>query len=159
MNELEQISFYLGRAYYTYVGLLERVLVEMGLDQHIRPGMGNVLFALFEQDDRTISEVGQRLQLSRSTMTGMVAGIEKAGLITTRRDPVDGRAVRLKLTPLARSLEQRCREVPDRIEKVLCRRCDAEKQMILKEVLATMIESMSEEVRRIDLREGKVRTR
>ena len=38
----------LGRAYYAYVGLAERVLVEAGLDHVIRPGMGHVLFALYE---------------------------------------------------------------------------------------------------------------
>ena len=71
--DLDQISFYLGRAYYTYVGLRERVLKDMGLDQHIRPGMGNVLFALFEHDDQTISEVAQRLKLAKSTMTGIAS--------------------------------------------------------------------------------------
>ena len=52
------MSFYLGRAYYAYVGLLERVLANHDLDGHLRPGMGHVLFALFEQDDCIIRDLG-----------------------------------------------------------------------------------------------------
>ncbi len=144
--DLDQISFYLGRAYYTYVGLLERVLADMGLDRHIRPGMGNVLFALFERDEQSVSEVAQRLRVAKSTMTGMVAGIKNAGLVTTHRDPADGRAVRLKLTPRGRSLEPRCRQLGRRIDIMLCRRFSKQDRATFKRLLATLVESMTDQL-------------
>ena len=45
---------YCGRAYYTYVGLLEKMLAEAGLKKHVQPGMGHILFVLFADDDLTI---------------------------------------------------------------------------------------------------------
>ena len=66
-DPLDQIVWSIGRAYYAYVGLLERVLAETGLDRHVRPGMGHILFALFEEDGRNIKEIAARTQLSGST--------------------------------------------------------------------------------------------
>lgn len=142
---LEQISFYLGRAYYSYMGMVARMLAEAGLDEHLAPGMGNVLFALFERDNQTISEIARRLKLSKSTMTGTVTRIRKAGLITIHRDSFDGRATRLKLTPLGRSLEPRYRKMAEHADQTLCRRFDAAQSESLRRLLATMIDAMREE--------------
>ena len=46
-SPLEEAYFFISRAFYAYVGYLERLLEELGLDEHLRPGMGHVLFALF----------------------------------------------------------------------------------------------------------------
>jgi DNA-binding MarR family transcriptional regulator len=110
-DPLDQLIWYLGRAYYTYVGLLEQVLAETGLDRHVRPGMGHVLFTLFEQDERSIKDIAARSQLACSTLTGLLDRMESAGLIERRRDREDGRIVRIRLTPLGRSLEPRCQAV------------------------------------------------
>lgn len=147
---LDQVAFFVGRVYYTYIGLLDRILVEMELDQHLQPGMGNILFALFEQDDRRISEIGERLQVSRSTMTGMVHRMRKAGLITTCRDPKDRRATRLRLTSLGRSLEPRCRELAQQLNAVLCRRLTEAESGQIRTMLATMIDSMNEELEELN---------
>src|SRR6516162_5985987 len=99
-DPLDQLIWYLGRAYYTYVGLLEQVLAETGLDRHVRPGLGHVLFTLFEQDERSIKDIAARSQLACSTLTGLLDRMESAGLIERRRDREDGRIVRIRLTPL-----------------------------------------------------------
>jgi DNA-binding MarR family transcriptional regulator len=69
------------------------------------------LFTLFEQDERSIKEIAARSQLACSTLTGLLDRMESAGLIERRRDREDGRIVRIRLTPLGRSLEPRCRAV------------------------------------------------
>lgn len=148
-DELNQVGFLLGRAYYSYIGLLEKMLAEAGLGEHCKPGMGSLLFALFRQDDRTISEIGRELGLARSTMTGMIARMRKAGLITEYRDPQDGRAVRIRLNPLARSLESRCRKLAADIERLLCRDLDAQHQEHLREALAVVTRNISRELRKV----------
>jgi DNA-binding MarR family transcriptional regulator len=52
-------------------------------------------------------------------MTGMVAQMKKARLISVVKCRQDSRAVRLRLTPLARSLEVRCTELAARVERIL----------------------------------------
>jgi MarR family transcriptional regulator, organic hydroperoxide resistance regulator len=102
---LDQIAFYIGRAYYSYVGWLETLLTNSGLDAHLRPGMGQILCALYRTDNLSIKQIASRTQLSLSTLTGMLARMERAGLIDRRRDEQDGRLVRVRLTRLGRSLE------------------------------------------------------
>ena len=105
---LGELIWDLGRAYYAYVGLAERVLVDASLSHVIRPGMGHVLFALYEEDGRTIKEIAARSQLANSTLSGLLNRMEKAGLIERKRDEQDGRMVRVRLTALARKLETKC---------------------------------------------------
>lgn len=139
---LEAICFSLGRAYYNYLGLLERILAETGLDAHVRPGMGHVLFALFEEDDRVIKDIARRVQLSYSTLSGLLARMEKAGLIVCRKDTSDGRAVRVCLTPLARALEARCHEVVERINAIMLADLSAVEITQAQRLLARMIQAM-----------------
>ena len=108
----------LGRAYYAYVGLLERVLVEQKLNHVLRPGMGVVLFSLFEKDRSSIKELAESSQLACSTLTGVLQKMEDSGLITRSRDPSDGRLVIITLTTLGRKLETKCREVAARMTEI-----------------------------------------
>lgn len=108
----------LGRAYFAYVGLLERVLVEQKLDHILRPGMGVVLFALYEKDRVTIKDLAERSQLACSTLTGVLQRMEDAGVITRTRDADDGRLVRVALTSLGRKLKSKCHEVAGRMTDI-----------------------------------------
>lgn len=116
-----QIALFLGRAYYSYLGMLGRLLKARKLDKKLRPGIGNILFALFRQDDLTASEIGTRLGLARSTMARLVDKVRALGLVTTRPDPEDGRAVRISLTREARELMPDCFELANHIESTICR--------------------------------------
>lgn len=114
---LDQLAFYIGRAHYAYVGWLERLLAQRGLEKHLRPGMGPVLCALYREDDLSIKQIAAQTQLSLSTLTGMLQRMERAGLIKRRRDQQDGRVVRVRLSRLARSLENDVWQVADDINQ------------------------------------------
>jgi len=116
-SPLEEVYFSISRAFYAYVGYLERLLEELGLDEHLRPGMGHVLFALFEGDDVIIKDLVRRTHLAPSTLGRVLREMERAGLLARRKCGVDGRAVRIQLTPLARSLEGRCYEAARRLKE------------------------------------------
>lgn len=114
----DQLIWFLGRAYYTYVGLLEQVLAETGLDEHLRPGMGHILVTLFDEDDLTIKQIAERSELANSTLTGMLNRMEKGRLLSRRRDLTDGRLIRVRLTELGRSLEPQCRKAMARFDEL-----------------------------------------
>jgi DNA-binding MarR family transcriptional regulator len=115
-TSLDELVFAVSRAYYAYVGRLEAVLAELDLDEHVRPGMGHVLFALFEADDVIIKNLVARTRLAPSSLGRLLVQMEQGGLITRRKCEADGRAVRARLTPLARSLEGKCRLALRRIK-------------------------------------------
>jgi MarR family transcriptional regulator, organic hydroperoxide resistance regulator len=149
---LEGVSFYLGRAYYRYIALVESALQEAGLSDRVRPGMGHVLFALFEKDDRVIKEIVERADVSPSTLTGILMQMEKHGLVVRRADKEDGRAVRVRLTPLAKSLERRLRAIQVRVHKVMYADLTAPELRAVKQGLARMTSAMCEHEARQELR-------
>lgn len=114
-SALDAVFFHISRAFYAYVRQLEILLEETGLDEHLRPGMGQVLFALFEDDDVIIKSLVERTRLAPSTLGRLVRQMEQQGLVTCSQCDQDGRAVRVGLTELGRSLEPRCREILDRL--------------------------------------------
>ncbi|MGE3779670.1 MAG: MarR family winged helix-turn-helix transcriptional regulator [Pirellulaceae bacterium] len=146
VDDLDQIGFLLGRAYYSYVGLLQQWLESAGLAGHLKPGMGSLLFALFREDGRTITEIADELQLAKSTMTGMVARMREAGLITTETDANDGRVQRLQLTPLAKSLKPKCRKMAGEMERLLGRHLTPAAQQQFRAALATVTRTIAEEL-------------
>ena len=141
---LRESFFCISRAFYVYVGLLERLLREHELADHVRPGMGHVLFALFEQDDVIIQNLVQRTELSRTALTRLVRQMEKSKLITRRRDTSDGRAVRIRLTSAGRSLEGRCNDVIDELRATVEHDISPRQLQAVKDGLRQMTRNMRE---------------
>lgn len=142
--DLDQFGFLLGRAYYSYIGLLQRRLDELSLSAHLKPGMGSLLFCLFQEDNRTLSELAAELQIAKSTMTGMVASMRRAGVLEVIPDRVDSRFLRLTLTPLARSLQPKCLELAKELEALLGKNLSATQQKQFRRSLKLVIQAISE---------------
>ena len=71
-----------------------------------------VMVTLWERDDRTVGEIGERLFLESNTLTPLLKRMETAGLVSRSRDPADERQVRLRLTAEGRGLVEKARKVP-----------------------------------------------
>lgn len=100
--------------------LLREELARDGLLRDVQPGVGPILFALYQRDAQRVSEVADALGIARSTMTTIVTRLEGRGLVKVEPDPDDGRAKRLVLTAKARRLRPRLQAVAGRVERVLC---------------------------------------
>jgi DNA-binding MarR family transcriptional regulator len=116
---LDAVCFHIGRTFYQYVGLMEQQLEAQKLGDSMRPGMGHILFALFEEDDVIIKSLVERTQLSPSALTGLLQRMEQAGFIRRYRDKEDARAVRVALTPAGRGLEDRCLAALKQIRSIM----------------------------------------
>lgn len=62
------------------------------------------LVALSEEDDQTVSMLGEKLFLESNTLTPILKKLESVGYLTRHRDPADERQVRVSLTPAGRNL-------------------------------------------------------
>ncbi|PDT03532.1 MarR family transcriptional regulator [Rhizobium chutanense] len=62
------------------------------------------MVALSEEDDQTVSTLGEKLFLESNTLTPILKKLESVGFITRHRDPADERQVRVGLTPAGRNL-------------------------------------------------------
>lgn len=79
-----------------------------------------VMLLLWEQDGRSVNELGQPLHLDSGTLTPLLKRMEKAGLVTRKRDTKDERIMRIHLTDHGRSLRERARAIPP---AMLCASC------------------------------------
>jgi DNA-binding MarR family transcriptional regulator len=73
-----------------------------------------VMLVLWETDDRTVGELGDRLGLDSGTLTPLLKRLEQRELIGRSRDPADERVVRIRLTDAGRALRDQATHVPAR---------------------------------------------
>src|SRR4051794_15621267 len=79
------------------------ILEELGLTytQYI------AIIALWEQDNQTVSGLGEKLFLESNTLTPILKKLEAMGYLNRQRDPADERQVRVGLTEAGRSLREK----------------------------------------------------
>ena len=75
------------------------------------------MVVLWERDDRTVSELGDKLHLDSGTLTPLLKRLEAAGLVQRARDAEDERQVRIRLTKAGMALKEKARAIP---EAILC---------------------------------------
>ena len=74
-----------------------------------------VMLVLWERDDITVSELGQRLTLDSGTLTPLLKRLETSGLVARQRDTDDERRVLLKLTSTGRALRVPAAKLPSQV--------------------------------------------
>jgi len=101
-----QVGFLLSRATWAMNNSVNRMLRENGLAD-ISVAYFAVLQALWETDGLSISDLGERVQLEKSTMTSLIDRMEAAGLVRRDDHPTDRRAYRICITARGRDLEDK----------------------------------------------------
>ncbi len=83
--------------------IFEKLLKDNGIDD-FNGAHGRILFVLWQEDDLTISQIGERTSLAKTTLTSMLDRMEEKGNIKRNFDPNDRRQIRITLTEKARAL-------------------------------------------------------
>jgi DNA-binding MarR family transcriptional regulator len=111
------LGFLLAKAVQRWNERLYEGFCERGFPQ-VRPSYGSVLIPLFEEDGLRMGELAKRSKLSKQTMTTMVRLVERDGLVKRRADAIDGRAMRVFLTPVAQEFRPAAEVVLAQLEAV-----------------------------------------
>lgn len=80
-----------------------------------------VMLVLWEADDVTVKEIGERLQLDSGTLTPLLKRLESIGLVHRARDPRDERQVRIKLAEKGDALRRDAKSIPGQIARAMGR--------------------------------------
>lgn len=91
------IGFFISRAGWAMKQHVNRLLKEAGMGE-VSMGFIGVLLGLYRADGQTITELGDLVNLEKSTMTGVIDRMVRAGLVTREADPADRRVLRVWLT-------------------------------------------------------------
>ncbi|WP_114945409.1 MarR family winged helix-turn-helix transcriptional regulator [Microvirga calopogonii] len=78
-----------------------------------------VLLVLWEHDELTVKEIGERLFLDSGTLTPLLKRLESAGHVRRMRDKKDERQVRIHLTEAGHALREKAEEIPQQVGCVL----------------------------------------
>ena len=99
-----------------YVPLLEKVALTY--PQYL------AMLVLWESDDVTVKQLGERLFLDSGTLTPLLKRLEGMGLVHRARDPRDERKVRLSLTDKGKELRRDALSIPGQIAAAMGRPAD-----------------------------------
>jgi DNA-binding MarR family transcriptional regulator len=110
-----QVCFALAVASRSVIALYRPVLEPLGLThpQYL------VMLALWEDDPRSVSDLGTTLQLEPATLSPLVKRLEAAGYLTRTRASGDERRLDIELTAAGRALRTKALRVPEQIVALL----------------------------------------
>lgn len=117
--------------------LIQRVLATTGAAHDLSIVQIRLLGILRDRQPGML-ELGSRLGLDKSSMTGLVSRAEKRGLVLRSPSPHDGRGVLVAATPLGRQLTDLCAaEITRRVGELTARLPDPERALLTR--LATSL--------------------
>ncbi|GAA4591194.1 MarR family transcriptional regulator [Planotetraspora phitsanulokensis] len=124
---------------------LLRTASDDAMSRHgVRVGQNLVLEVLWETDGLTPGELAARLHVTTPTVVNTATRMESAGLLVRRRDPADGRLVRLHLTPKALAARQPIEEARRRLAEHATATLTEDERRHMRSALEKIIERMTE---------------
>lgn len=133
----KHICFNLGRVMRRVYDYYEQKLSAFGLT----PPQYFVFNALWMGDGINIGELGDRVSLDGSTLTGIIDRMERNGFVERRPNPADRRSVLAYLTPKARELGPRILEFADELDDALRKPFSRREMNDFEKVLRTLAET------------------
>jgi DNA-binding MarR family transcriptional regulator len=96
-------GFYISQIKQLSNRIFEKLLKENAIEQ-FNGAQGRILFILWQKDNLTITELGEKTSLAKTTLTSMLDRMCEQGHIQRNQDPTDRRQTLITLTPQARAL-------------------------------------------------------
>lgn len=135
MDQIEDcFSFYLGKAYQRVTQSAKQRLAPYG----VTPVQYALLKVLWEQDQQSGAELGDRLLLDSATMTGVLDRLEHAGLIERKAHATDRRMNLVVLTARGRDLQVPLDREMDQMNQDLLGEFSSEERKLLRNLLTIL---------------------
>jgi DNA-binding MarR family transcriptional regulator len=101
-----------------------------------------VMLVLWQRDDVTVSDIGEKLFLDSATLTPLLKRLEVAGRLMRQRAKADERQVIITLTDAGKALREKAQSIP---EAILCAtECDITAVVTLKQQLESLRENLKD---------------
>jgi DNA-binding MarR family transcriptional regulator len=131
-----RVGFLLARAHWTARDLADEALAPLGL---VVPQFGSLV--IIESEGPLSQQELSRLQgCDRTTMVALIDGLESAGFVERRRNPIDRRAYALQITPEGRAVLRRANRLLEAAELELFAPFDEAEVAALRDTLRRLIE-------------------
>ncbi|HZR40579.1 MAG TPA: MarR family transcriptional regulator [Ktedonobacteraceae bacterium] len=135
MEQIEDcLSFYLGKAYQRVTQSAKQRLAPYG----VTPVQYALLKVLWERDQQSGAELGERLLLDSATMTGLLDRLEHGGLIERKAHATDRRVNMVALTARGRELQVPLDREMDQMNQDLLGEFSADERKLLRSLLTSI---------------------
>lgn len=96
--------------------IFEKLLAQNGIE--VSGGQGRILFVLWKKDNLTISEISKETSLAKNTISIVVDGMVKKGILERNINPENRRQTIVSLTEYAKSIEEKYEAVSQQMNQL-----------------------------------------
>jgi MarR family transcriptional regulator, organic hydroperoxide resistance regulator len=142
-DQPETLDYLLAQVSHLHHARVHQLLEDLGLYR----GQPPVLFALWEQEGLTQSDLAARMENTPATVSKMLQRMEKTGFITRRPDPNDQRISRVYLTEAGRAVQTQVEAIWARMERETLAGLDEAQRLALRQCLLRIRQNLKALVR------------
>lgn len=110
----------------------------------ISGGQGRILFVLWKTDRLTISEISQKTSLAKNTVSVVIDGMVRKGIVERRINPQNRRQTIVSLTQYAKSLQAKYETVSQQMNALFYQGFSEKEQKEFEQYLARILKTLSE---------------
>lgn len=122
--------------------IFERLLLENGIE--ISGGQGRILFILWKEDNLSISEISEKTSLAKNTVSVVIDGMVRKGIVERNINPQNRRQTIVSLTEYAKSLQARYEAVSQQMNLLFYQGFSEEEQKQFERYLVRILETLTE---------------
>ncbi len=106
-----------------------------------------VLLVLWEENTKSVKQIGEKLFLESNTLTPLLKRLEQKQIIVRQRDKNDERAVLISLTEIGQELKEKALDIPSEVANTLQNFDVNDEQMQnFKHTLLKLVDNLNEVV-------------
>jgi hypothetical protein len=134
-------GFYISQIKQLQDRIFERMLSENGIE--ISGGQGRILFVLWKKDHLTISEISEQTSLAKNTVSVVVDGMVRKGIVERETNPSNRRQTIISLTDYAQSMREQYEAVSQQMNQLFYQGFSEREQKEFESFLARILKTLT----------------
>lgn len=134
-------GFYISQIKQLQDRIFEKMLGESGIE--ISGGQGRILFVLWKKDHLTISEISEQTSLAKNTVSVVVDGMVRKGIVAREINPENRRQTIVSLTDYAQSMRKKYETVSQQMNQLFYQGFSEREQKEFEGFLARILETLT----------------
>lgn len=135
-------GFYITQIKQLQERIFERLLLAAGLE--LSGGQGRILFVLWKKDRQTIGEISRETSLAKNTVSAVVDGMVRKGILERCINPDNRRETFIFLTERAKGMRGKYEEVSQQMNELFYQGFSVKEQELFEEYLARIRKTLAE---------------
>ena len=122
--------------------IFDKLLQQNGIE--ISGGQGRILFLLWKQDRLTMTEISRQTSLAKNTVTVVIDGMVKKGIVLREQNPENRREMIISLTDRAKALQEKYALVSQQMNTMFYKGFTEEEQQQFEAYLLRILNSLTQ---------------